>query len=146
MATTSNSGSSKAHGEKAASFEENFARLQEVVTKLSEGNLTLQDALNAYEEGMALASRCATLLDQAELRVKQVSDRALKAGSAGLADLDLAIRDNQQHRSDELVAIEIESFETTLVLEDPPAAKRKPAARPAAQPLLDELDPLFDDD
>src|SRR5438105_9510019 len=68
------------------SFEESFRRLQEVVQRLSEGSLTLQEAMAAFEEGMSLADRCATMLDEAELRVKQVSDKALRAGSALIAE------------------------------------------------------------
>src|SRR5262245_7461383 len=122
-ANNNNSASGRAHGENRPTFEENFSRLQEVVTTLSEGNLTLQEALSAYEEGMALAERCAKMLDDAELRVKQVSDRAMRAGSASLADLD---QDMRGHALDDdgLVAIEIETFESTLVLDDKPAARQ----------------------
>lgn len=146
MAINSNSGGGAAHGDKAGTFEESFARLQEVVTKLSEGNLTLQEALNAYEEGMELAVRCAGMLDEAELRVKQVSDRALKAGSAALADMTMLGEQITQtsNGNAELVAIEIERYETTLVFEDPPAPK--PAQRQGLRPVLDDLDPLFDDE
>lgn len=144
MAATSNSGGSKAHGEKAATFEESFARLQEVVAKLSEGNLTLQDALNSYEEGMALAARCAGMLDEVELRVKQVSDKAMKAGSVALADLDDEMKASSRNGDAELVAIEIESFETTHVFEEP--APRKAAIRPGPITMPDDLDPLFDED
>src|SRR5436190_15019513 len=117
-----NSASGKAHGDNRLSFEESFARLQEVVTKLSEGNLTLQEALSAYEEGMALAERCAGMLDDAELRVKQVSDRAMRAGSASLADLDQEMR-IQSPDDDGLVAIEIETFESTLVFDEIPSTQ-----------------------
>ena len=64
-----------AHGNYSATFEQQFGRLQEVVQRLSDGNLTLQEALSAFEEGMSLADRCAQMLDEAELRVKQVSER-----------------------------------------------------------------------
>ncbi|MEO8285620.1 MAG: exodeoxyribonuclease VII small subunit [Chloroflexota bacterium] len=157
MAANNNgSGSGKAHGENKASFEENFARLQEVVATLSEGNLTLQEALMSYEEGMALAERCGNMLDEAELRVKQVSERALRAGSASLTDLDEEIRGLNRKGDDGLIAIEIESFDTTLIFDDPTARKpqapqeqpdnKKPPQRPQLPPLPDDLDPLFDDD
>jgi exodeoxyribonuclease VII small subunit len=52
------------------SFEEAYARLEEVLSRLQMGNMTLDDSLAAYEEGMALAAHCQRLLDAAELRVE----------------------------------------------------------------------------
>jgi exodeoxyribonuclease VII small subunit len=60
-------------------FEEAYERLEEVLSRLQMGNMTLDDSLVAYEEGMALAAHCQTLLDAAELRVEtleRVSDAA----------------------------------------------------------------------
>jgi exodeoxyribonuclease VII small subunit len=51
-------------------FEEAYERLEEVLTRLQMGNMTLDDALASYEEGMALAAHCQALLDAAELRVE----------------------------------------------------------------------------
>lgn len=154
---TNNSASGRAHSENRLTFEESFARLQEVVTKLSEGNLTLQEALSAYEEGMSLAERCAKMLDDAELRVKQVSERAMRAGSASLADLDQVMRAGTE--DDGLVAIDIETFESaTLLFDEKPAGGQSSAAqavaptdsksslRRPAPSIPDDLDPLFDDE
>lgn len=161
---TANSNKVGAHGENSASFEESFARLQDVVGRLSAGSLSLQDALAAFEEGMMLADRCAQMLDEAELRVKQVSERALRAGSASLVDLDEVIRALPDARSNEPVILEIETYESTIVMSgqaaessaqerEPemggpfaPTRKNKPEPRPIPKPLLDDLDPLFDDD
>jgi len=43
-----------------------------VVAQLEDGDLPLDDALALYARGQALAMRCAQLLEQAELRVRQV--------------------------------------------------------------------------
>src|SRR5437764_1109795 len=67
------------HGNNNASFEQSFQRLQEVVQTLSEGNLTLEDALSLFEEGMGLADRCAHMLDEAELRLERVSTQLTKS-------------------------------------------------------------------
>ncbi len=119
----SNNGSA-AYGENSASFEQSFARLQEVVQKLSEGNLTLQQALAAFEEGMRLADSCAQMLDEAELRVKQVSERAMRAGSASIIELDQAMRaaptDDEEP---ELLSFEIETFESTIVFDQGPGVR-----------------------
>jgi len=53
-------------------FEQAFAQLEQVVVRLEDGDLPLDDALSLYARGQALAMRCAQLLEQAELRVRQV--------------------------------------------------------------------------
>jgi exodeoxyribonuclease VII small subunit len=56
----------------ALTFEQAFAQLEQVVVRLEDGDLPLDDALSLYARGQALAMRCAQLLEQAELRVRQV--------------------------------------------------------------------------
>jgi exodeoxyribonuclease VII small subunit len=59
------------------SFEEAFAELEEVVASLESGELDLDRALSLYERGKILAQYCSKLLDQAELRVKLLTDEHL---------------------------------------------------------------------
>lgn len=56
-------------------FEEAYGALEEVVSRLEAGAETLDEALELYEEGNRLAQHCATLLEQAELRVRQLRER-----------------------------------------------------------------------
>ena len=53
-------------------FEEAYRRLEAAVEQLSAGGLPLEESLRLFEQGMALANYCSTLLDRAELRVQQV--------------------------------------------------------------------------
>jgi exodeoxyribonuclease VII small subunit len=55
------------------SFEEALGRLEEIVADLDGGELSLDDSLKRFEEGMALKQRCLELLAQAEARVEQVA-------------------------------------------------------------------------
>ncbi len=55
------------------SFEEAYNRLAETAAELEKGNLTLEQSLALYEEGVALARHCETLLDKAELKVSQLT-------------------------------------------------------------------------
>src|SRR6476646_2743757 len=107
------------HGEDSASFEDSFKRLQEVVAKLSEGNLTLQEALSAFEEGMQLADRCTQMLDGAELRLRQVSASATKSAAQSVDDLEEVSRHlvRDEDEGGELIAIEVQSVESALVFE-----------------------------
>lgn len=54
------------------SFEEAFEELQKTVAQLEEEDLPLEKVLSLFERGTILAQRCETLLDEAELRVKQL--------------------------------------------------------------------------
>jgi len=51
-------------------FDEIVGKLREVVSLLEQGNLSLEESLKAYEEGIALARRGHDLLDRAEKRVE----------------------------------------------------------------------------
>lgn len=55
------------------SFEEAYERLEAAVAALQDGQMPLEQALQRYEEGMKLAQHCSELLQQAELRVQQLS-------------------------------------------------------------------------
>jgi exodeoxyribonuclease VII small subunit len=55
------------------SFEEAFRDLEGTVRRLEEGDLTLEEAIALYEQGMRLAARCSNALEAAELQVKQVA-------------------------------------------------------------------------
>jgi exodeoxyribonuclease VII small subunit len=51
-------------------FDQVLERLRGVVERLEHGNLSLEDSLKTFEEGIALARRGHTLLDAAEKRVE----------------------------------------------------------------------------
>lgn len=51
-------------------FDAILVRLREVVTRLESGELSLEQSLAVYEEGVALARRGQTLLANAEKRVE----------------------------------------------------------------------------
>ncbi len=55
------------------SFEQAYERLNDMTARLERGNLSLEESLSLYEEGVLLSKHCETLLSQAELRVIQVS-------------------------------------------------------------------------
>jgi exodeoxyribonuclease VII small subunit len=58
-------------------YEDAFNQLEEIVESLEAGDHSLEEALSLYERGQFLARHCATLLDQAEIRVKQLSGETL---------------------------------------------------------------------
>jgi exodeoxyribonuclease VII small subunit len=54
-------------------YEAAFSELEEIVAALETGQNELQDAIDLYARGQALAKRCAALLDQAELKVNTLN-------------------------------------------------------------------------
>lgn len=54
-------------------YEQALAELETLVATLEAEQQTLSEALALYERGQALAKHCAALLDQAELKVQQLT-------------------------------------------------------------------------
>lgn len=51
-------------------FEKKLARLEEIVGKMEAGDLSLEDSLKFFEEGVKLSGECNKQLAQAEQKVK----------------------------------------------------------------------------
>ncbi len=59
-------------------FETALKELEDVVNALEEGDMPLEDALKAFEKGIGLARHCESLLDQAEKKIKLLTEEGLK--------------------------------------------------------------------
>ena len=55
------------------SYEKAVLRLEEIVDKLENGNLSLEEMMKLYEEGTALATVCSKKLDEAKLKITELS-------------------------------------------------------------------------
>jgi exodeoxyribonuclease VII small subunit len=55
------------------SFEEAIKELTNIVGKIEQGQIPLQDSLEQYEKGMALIKQCRTILQKAEERIEKIS-------------------------------------------------------------------------
>ena len=56
--------------EESVSFEDAAERLEQIVDRLEEGNLDLDESLSSYAEGIKLLKRCHSILQQAEKQVE----------------------------------------------------------------------------
>lgn len=54
-------------------FEAALAQLQDIVSTLENGSLSLEDAIERHQRGAALAAHCQKLLTEAEIRITTVS-------------------------------------------------------------------------
>ena len=57
-------------------FEENMARLEQIVRAMERGDVPLEESLKLFQEGTQLVGSCTKLLDEAELQVKKISTAA----------------------------------------------------------------------
>jgi exodeoxyribonuclease VII small subunit len=55
-------------------FEASLDQLEQLVDKMEHGEMSLEESLAAYERGVGLYRRCQAALEQAELRVRLLSD------------------------------------------------------------------------
>jgi len=51
-------------------FEEALGRLEDIVRKMEAGDMSLEESVKAFEEGIKLARVCSRKLDEAERRVE----------------------------------------------------------------------------
>lgn len=57
-----------------ADFETSLDQLEQLVEKMEHGEMSLEESLAAYERGVGLYRKCQSALEQAELRVRLLSD------------------------------------------------------------------------
>jgi len=51
-------------------FEDALAKLEEIVKKMESGDLSLEDSLKSFEDGIRLVRVCSRKLDEAQRRVE----------------------------------------------------------------------------
>jgi exodeoxyribonuclease VII small subunit len=66
---------------RVAEFEQSLDELEQLVVRMEQGELSLDDSLHSFERGIALYRNCQSALEQAELRVSQLLDPAAPASA-----------------------------------------------------------------
>ena len=72
--------------DKQIQFEEAFKRLDAIVTKLESGDLSLEESMALFEEGITLTETCKTRLEAAEQKIKLLLKDS--DGNLTLEDID----------------------------------------------------------
>jgi len=57
---------------KTKTFEESLSELEAIVQKLERGDVPLEEALTAFQEGMVLSKQCQDTLEKAEKTLTKV--------------------------------------------------------------------------
>ncbi|HWZ57189.1 MAG TPA: exodeoxyribonuclease VII small subunit [Verrucomicrobiae bacterium] len=76
MTTVNPASTKKPEQEKKPEFEHSLSRLEEIVGKLESANLSLDDAMKLFEEGVQLSRDCQKYLEQAEGKVEILLKKA----------------------------------------------------------------------
>lgn len=63
-----------AEKKKERSLEENFDRLEEIIEKLEGDDIPLEDAFQAYSDGMKLLKTCNDQIDRVEKQVLKLTE------------------------------------------------------------------------
>lgn len=58
--------------EQNKTFEQNMARLEQIVRAMERGDVALEESLKLFQEGTELVRSCGKLLDEAELQIKMI--------------------------------------------------------------------------
>jgi exodeoxyribonuclease VII small subunit len=69
-------------------FESAMAELEQLVEKMEDGELSLDESLKAFERGVVLTRLCQNELKNAELKVQQLNN------DGGLEELEIADPEN----------------------------------------------------
>ena len=64
-------------------YETLAKELEGIVTRMERGELPLEESLQLFERGMVLSAECRKMLDEAELKVKNVLEKHPPADRAG---------------------------------------------------------------
>lgn len=75
---------------KDLTYEQAYAELAQAVEQLESGDLPLEESLALFERGQALSNRCGELLEDAELKLRELTEDI--AGE--LKETDLKLEDN----------------------------------------------------
>ena len=58
---------------KNQSFEDKMKRIDEIVVKLDSDDITLEESLNLYKEGVTLTKECDDILKNAKLNIEELT-------------------------------------------------------------------------
>lgn len=76
-------------------FEKQLEELEQIISRMEQGDLSLEKSIKEFEQGIKLANDCQKTLSEAELKVKIL----LSENGAELTDFDMPA-DNQPSDSD----------------------------------------------
>ena len=80
-----------------ADFENQLKALESLVQRLEQGDLSLEESVQLFEEGIKLSDACKKELEAAEGKIQLLVDR----GKSGMKVVDFDIKENAAASEDE---------------------------------------------
>jgi exodeoxyribonuclease VII small subunit len=80
-----------------ADFEKQLTALESVVERLEQGDLSLEESVRLFEEGIKLSDACKKELEAAEGKIQLLVER----GSGGMKVVDLDVKEDVPASEDE---------------------------------------------
>lgn len=71
---------------KSYPFEQSLEKLEKLVERMEQGDLSLEESLKTFEEGIKLTRECQQALAQAEQKVKMLIEK-----NGNLSEVDFAV-------------------------------------------------------
>jgi|TARA_B100001013_G_scaffold249932_1_gene155233 exodeoxyribonuclease VII small subunit len=69
---------SKKEKNNLSSFEDNLKKMQSILEEIESKDLNLEEIIDKYKLGIELSKKCQKALEEAEQKIKQVSDNQSK--------------------------------------------------------------------
>lgn len=60
---------------KNKNFEQTLARLEDIVKKMESGNISLDESIEIYQEGITLSKQCSSMLEEAAGKVMAIVNK-----------------------------------------------------------------------
>ncbi|MBC7081396.1 MAG: exodeoxyribonuclease VII small subunit [Thermoplasmatales archaeon] len=61
-------------GEKEIGFEEALKKLEEIIEELEKGELSLDETISKFEEGIKLCKLCKEKIEKAEMKIEKLME------------------------------------------------------------------------
>jgi exodeoxyribonuclease VII small subunit len=78
-------------------FEKQLTALEKVVERLEQGDLSLEESVQLFEEGIKLSDACKKELEAAEGKIQLLVDR----GKSGMKAVDFDVKEDAARSQDE---------------------------------------------
>jgi exodeoxyribonuclease VII small subunit len=82
-----------------AKFEDDLTKLEGVVERLERGDLTLDESVRLFEEGVKLSAACKKELESAEGRIQVLVEG--RAGKMQVAEMEVGVDDLEVDESED---------------------------------------------
>ena len=60
--------------DKTMTFEDSITKLEQIISSLEKGDISLEESMTLFEEGVKISKKCMTILDNANQKIKLLTE------------------------------------------------------------------------